>query len=391
MKPAILRSFLNNAIAFTKNVIKRYFICYGIVQCCLKPINHLLVKQRQHIVYPKSILHISYLVHIPFYTVELLKKKGLKADYLAIGKSNTWKHCDYQFIRFRGLGILRAFQEFFFFWKVVAKYDIIHMHFMLGLSESGWELPLLKKMGRKIVVHYRGCEIRDREKNMQMHPYMNICQKCDYNASICKSPINQQRQKLLNRYADLFLVTTPDMKDFIPQAHVMPFFSPEIEPNLIHLKRKEKQKFKIFHTTNHPGIEGTEEIQNAIENLRAKGHDIEFTFLKDVSHEEVLRECASADLAIGKMKMGFYANAQIESMALGIPTITYIRPEFITNELRESGFIISTLDELENVIEFYITNPEQLARKQHLARSSILKLHDNDELVKKMVEFYTQI
>lgn len=392
MKSTPTPSILRLTFLFIKKIVKHCLPCYEIIQYCLKPINLFLAKQRKQIYFPSSVLHISYLVHIPYYTVELLKREGLKADYLAIGTSKTWNKCDYRFIGFRGFGIFKAFQEFIFFWRIVAKYEIVHMHFMLGLSESGWELPLLKMMGRKIVVHYRGCEIRNREKNMHMHPHMNICQKCDYNASICTSIINKKRQTLMRKYGDLFLVTTPDMRDFIPEAHIMPFFSPEISftPNR-NTFSKEKTSFKIFHTTNHPGIEGTEEILKSVEKLRSKGMNIEFVFLKGVSHDEVLKECATADLAIGKMKMGFYANAQIESMALGVPTITYIRPEFITKELEESGFIICSLEELENTIEFYISHPEQLAKKRALARNSILKMHDNQILVKKLIGFYNEV
>ena len=93
--------------------------------------------------------------------------------------------------------------------------------------------------------------------------------------------------------------------------------------------------------------------------------------LNGVTHDEVLAELADADLAIGKMKMGYYANAQVESLMAGVPTITYVRPEFMTDELRESGFIFATLDTLEAVIEHYLANPEALARNAPLrARAS---------------------
>ena len=57
-------------------------------------------------------------------------------------------------------------------------------------------------------------------------------------------------------------------------------------------------------------------------------------------HDQVIKAFSEADLAIGKMKMGYYANTQIESMVIGVPTITYVRPEFITKELQDSGFIL---------------------------------------------------
>jgi len=88
------------------------------------------------------------------------------------------------------------------------------------------------------------------------------------------------------------------------------------------------------------------------------------------------------------MKMGYYANAQVESMALGVPTITYVRPEFLTDDLRDSGFIFNTLEGLEQTLEFYLTHPEELEKKRRIARSSILRLHNNGELCRRLIDLY---
>ena len=84
---------------------------------------------------------------------------------------------------------------------VVARYEIVHAHFMVTLTRSGWEWPLLKRMGRRLVVHYRGCEIRDRALNQRLHPEVNICQECDYRPRLCEAPINVQRRRWRPRTA----------------------------------------------------------------------------------------------------------------------------------------------------------------------------------------------
>lgn len=154
------------------------------------------------------------------------------------------------------------------------------------------------------------------------------------------------------------------------------------------LDRVNKDAIKIVHVTAHPGIEGTRYIEHAIQNLKAKGYRINFVFLRNVPHTRVMEELRTADLSIGKMKMGYYANAQIEAMAMGVPTITYVRPEFMTEELANSGFIFSTIDDLEATLEYYLLHPEELERKRRIARSSILSLHDNAALARRLIEFY---
>jgi len=365
-------------------------LSYWALLWALYPFNLYLSRTQQEAKYPRSVLHISYLVHIPYHTTRLLRRFGIKADYLAIGKSAVWDQCDFRKRPFP-LSLFRAWEEFRLLWRVVAKYEIIHLHFIVGLSESGWELPLLKGMGRKMVVHYRGCEIRERNKNMALHPQMNICQQCDYD-SICQSRSYEHRRALAKQYGDYFLVSTPDLKEFAPEAEHLPFFAPEIEEqSLPPAGNREKGPFKIVHVTNHPGLEGTDQIRAAVERLKEKGHSIHFLFLQGVPPDRVLREYQDADLAIGKMKMGYYANAQIESMTLGVPTITYVRPEFMTDGLRESGFIFTTLEGLEQTLEFYLTHPEALEKKRKIARASILRLHNNEQLCRRLIDLYASL
>jgi glycosyltransferase involved in cell wall biosynthesis len=186
------------------------------------------------------------------------------------------------------------------------------------------------------------------------------------------------------------LVTTPDMLDFLPAAAHMPFFAPQVAPAAPR-PRSAGEEFVVVHITNQPGIEGTRHVEAAIERLRARGHRIRLVWLCNRPHEEVLAAAAAADLAVGKLKMGYYANAQIETMALGVPTITHVRDAFMTEELRQSGFIFATPATLEATIEHYLTHPEELVEKRARARASILRLHDNDALARRYARLYDEL
>jgi len=368
-------------------------LAYGATLALLWPANRLLAALRQRVKHPDSVLHVSYMVHIPYYTVAILRRHGMKADYLAVGRSPTWDRCDFRMVPSIWPPV-QALKEFLLFWRVVARYEVLHSHFMITMSHSGWELPLLKRMGRRVVIHYRGCEIRQAARNRALHPEGNICQECDYGESPCTSALIRRRRALAEKYGDAFLVTTPDLRDFAPRAEHFPFFAPEVLPPApapALAAPGDGRDVRIVHATNHPGIEGTPGIRAAVERLKARGYPLRFEFLRGVSHEAVLKALAGADLAIGKMKMGYYANAQIESMALGVPTITWVRPEFMTDELRRSGFIFTTLEELEATLAHYLDHPEELAAKRQIARESILRLHDNDRLAGRLVALYREL
>ena len=367
---------------------------YQATVAALRPLNEVLVRSRRSALHPDSVLHISYPIHTAHATVQILRRQGMKADYLAVGDNPHWHEMDFRAPVSRWPHV-QAWREFRMLWTVVAKYEVVHCHFMHTMSRSGWELAWLKRMGRKVVAHYRGCELRDPDLNMRLHPEVNICQECDYNRESCMGEFARRARALGAAHADVVLVTTPDMKDFAPRAIHVPFFAPEHghpEPLARHPERSEGsavgRPFRIVHATNHPGIEGTPAIQRAIDSLRAKGHDIEFVFLRATTQKQILEALANADLAIGKMKMGYYANFQIEAMSLGVPTVTWVRPELMTPELEQSGLILCHIKDLERTLEYYITHPDALAAKRRIARQSILGLHDNERIASQLVQLY---
>jgi hypothetical protein len=363
---------------------------YRATLSALAPVNALLARLLAARVVPGSVLHVSALVHVPYYTVRVLRENGVDADYLAVGDSPWWNKADFHY-QPRRLAFVSVLQEMWWVWGVVRRYEIVHSHFIVTVSRTGWEWPLLRRMGRHIVVHYRGCEVRDRALNQRLHPAMNICEECEYDPAICAMPLNQRRRALARKWGSAFLVTTPDMKDFAPEAVHMPFFISRVDAAATREHTGRERPVKIVHATNHPGVEGTRHIRLAIDDVRRRGHAIDFVELTGVEHDRVLSELADADLSIGKMKMGYYANLQVESMVAGVPTITYVRPEFMTAELEESGFIFATLDTLADVLEHYLTNPDALRHKQQRARESILALQDNARIARQYQALYAQL
>lgn len=392
---ALGRAFFSDTYFLFRASLRRLrWLCWEVVYIFLValsyPVQMLMALLLRGRVTPRSVIHISQLGHVPWNMVEVMKSFGVEAKYVSIGENQHWAKSDFH-LRRRRFPFTTFARDVYFFWTTIARHSVYHCHFMRTLSPYHWELPLLRILGRKVVVHFRGCEARDEENNMRLHPSMNICQACDYTPKVCRRRDNRVRRKLVRRLADVILVTTPDMKDFFPEAKVGNFFvrtdlkprNPDEVPT-----RTSDEEITIVHATNHPGIEGTLEISRAIAKLCREGWNIKFKFLRNVSPEDVLVALSSADLNIGKMKMGYYANTQIEAMAMGVPAITHVRPEFLTDDLFNSGFIFSSLDMLENDLRKILSTPEILSNKRRIARSSILKLHDQDRLMREYADFY---
>ena len=76
---------------------------------------------------------------------------------------------------------------------------------------------------------------------------------------------------------------------------------------------------------------------------------------------------------------------------MGVPAVTYLRPEFMTEELRNSGFIFTESEKLELTLKYYLETPSALEEKKRIARSSILRLHNNEQLARRLITLYHRL
>jgi len=269
---------------------------------------------------------------------------------------------------------------------VVRRYQVLHLHFGLSGTRSGWDLPVAKRLGQTIVAHFRGCEVRNPDTLLERYGDGAICADCDYGRVPCRARETRERVTRVRRWADAVLVTTPDLLEFVPEAEHLPFFPPEPLPEPA--PPPEHDGFVVVHATNHPGIEGTDRIRAAVERLQARGYPVTLEVVSGRPPQEVLQACARADLAVGKLKMGYYANAQIESAVLGVPTVTRVRPEFMTPELAACGLVFSTLADLEQTLAGLLGHPLALQGRRQRTRRGILALHDSARLARRLIGVY---
>lgn len=335
----------------------------------------------------RDVLHISYPVHIAKNTVEILRENGVNVDYLAIGK-RLEVNSDFQFQPSKNPA-LRVFQEISYFFGVLVKYKNIHSHFFLTPSVLGWEFFFLKRLGTNIVTHSRGCNSRDWRLNYKINskPEHNICFNCDYDRTACDSRIIKVKKERGIKYSSKRIVTTPDLMDFVPGSMHMPFFSP--------LERVESNKafkagdlLRVTHVTNHPGIEGTEVIKEIIDEINREKIRIELVCLKNVSQNEYFNSLKKSHISIGKMKMGYYANAQIESLSFQVPVITFVRDSFMNSSLEDTAFFLTDLSGLKQTLLDILKSPEVLTKKKKLCFDTISKLHGNKKLAEEYKKLY---
>lgn len=341
----------------------------------------------------RSVLQFSIISHKPYMLSRVLRRQGVKSEYFAlnVGPKKGILDIGYDYAMAAQLEPgRRRLLEVFYLWTVLARYDVIHSHFKTLLSHTGWEFKFLRRLGKVIVFHYRGCDIRYRSLNMRLQPILNCCQECEYPIGSCDTEYQRSQVALTTKYGDLFFVTTPDLADFVPRAEHIPFIQPMgVDLAAIEPAPRAASVFRVVTSSNHPGIDGTRFIQAAVQRLRDEGRAIELVEIRNLPYREALAIYKSADVFVGKLRMGYYNNANIETMMLGVPNMSHIRDEY-RSLVPDSPIIPTTPDQVYDRLSYYIDRPEELRAIGARGPAFVRAHHDPDRIGKRLIDRYNE-
>jgi glycosyltransferase involved in cell wall biosynthesis len=301
-------------------------------------------------------------LNLPFsntWSIRRLKKTAKIGTYGYLkkeGKPPVWepKKIEKTFYLFRDIlwdFRLNPLKEF------IRSFDCYLLDGGLGLLRNGKIIESLKKMEKKIVILYLGSDLRARG----ILPH-------------------------IEKLADAIFTTEFDHTFIHPQVqHIhFPF---EVD------KFKKKQilrnsKLTICHAPTKRHLKGTEYLLKAVDELKSK-FDFEFLLIENKPHKEVLEiKEQKCDVLVDQLTDfgGFgYGMNSMECLSMGIPSITYINPQY-DKFLKTHPFINANKDNIKEVLAKVLTNPKILLKKSSESRKWVVKEHNYINVSKFMLD-----
>jgi hypothetical protein len=193
---------------------------------------------------------------------------------------------------------------------------------------------------------------------------------------------------LTAKYGDRFFVTTPDLVDFFPGSTHMPF----IEPVLLDIDRitpapKAAGVFRVVTSSNHHGIDGTRFVVDAVDRLKNEGHPIELVVVSKMPMREALAVYKSADVYAGKLRLGYYNNANIETMVMGVPNMSFIRDEY-QHLAPDCPIINTTPDTVYAQLRYNLSHRDELRAIGARGPAFVKQYHGAELLTARLIEEY---
>jgi glycosyltransferase involved in cell wall biosynthesis len=277
------------------------------------------------------------------------------------------------------------------FLRWAARYDLFHFHFGTSffyvaprerpqLLRGHWDLPALKAMGKRIVFHFHGCEIRDRERMISSHA-LATCTECD---PFCRPWHQQWLRGQAARFADRVFFSTLDLSESAPGAVHLPL-AMEVERwsragdayPLPDFDRRDgvNGPVVIAHAPTNRLIKGTRHVEAAVAELRAEGLKVELRLIEKRPWETMPEFLSGADILVDQLMMGWYGLLAMEGMAEGRAVVAHLRVNF-AGRLEGCPVVNATPDTVTDVLRDLVRNPARRAMLGAAGRRYVAQKHD---------------
>lgn len=273
------------------------------------------------------------------------------------------------------------------FLRCAMNYDIYHFHFGKSLLPMNIDLPILKLLRKKIIMHYWGSDIR---LNKIAINYTLLSEE-DLTDIYPKSSdkYKERKIKMLGRYVDASIVGDYHLLPYSPQSIVI--------KQAINLSKWEyvgptntHNKVKIVHAPSNRRVKGTNYILSTINKLNEEGENINFVLLENMGNEEVKKNCEEADIVIDQLLLESYGMFSIECMALGKPVLCRIDDKII-KYYPDVPIVRTDPENLYYDLKNLITNAHLREDLGKRGRIFVETVHDSQKISKQILDVYRDI
>ena len=173
----------------------------------------------------------------------------------------------------------------FFLLRALPKYDVFHFNFGHSFLPHGpypflfelGDLPILRALGKKIVVTYQGCDVRQ-GSFCTSNFGISACAELSCPIGYCNKAADALRRKRADkfgRYAHKIFSVNPDLLHMLPPwAEFLPYSNVDLDewrPS----RESNGEKLMLLHCPTNRGVKGTSYILNAVERLKQKYKNVE--------------------------------------------------------------------------------------------------------------------
>ncbi len=249
----------------------------------------------------------------------------------------------------------------------------------------GLDLPILRSFGKKIVHRFTGYDLRFKSVDLQRNPYSPF----RYGFEL---PFGEYEQRkfidYLAQHVDAFVVQDPEMKSYLPQAHVIPRMIDLSSWPCVGVQRTARPL--VVHAPSNQIIKGTRFLEQAVSELREEGIAFDYQRITQMSNAEAARWYAKADIVVDQLLVGWHGIVTLEAMALGKPVVAYLRDDLLDDPLCPP-VVNANPDTVKAALKALITDSDRRREIGEAGRRFVETHHAAGVVVQQQLEVYREV
>lgn len=310
-----------------------------------------------------------------------LRSRGIEAVsvdyYRRDGRSPGDPSCDVNLgLRSGERSVRRLAKTLSFATWAAHHFDVFHFFYGESLLPRLADLWYLRRLGKGVYVHFRGSDVRSVRQSY--HP----CAKLEPSAT-------DREAKLVVRwraFADRLFVSTPDLRQFVPEAVWIPQVidlgewpeAPEIAP---------AEEIVVAHAPTDPIKKGTEHVTAAVEALQREGIRIRLETLVKRPRDEIRAVFARSHIGVDQVIYGAYGNVAIELMASGKPVVANVSR--VRSDIPDLPIVHSLPGELKDRLRELALNADLRRQLGREGRAYVERRHALPVVVEDLIAAYS--
>ncbi len=296
---------------------------------------------------------------IPWENVQALRRKGVDARLVVFERGTLHPEADVSLDRHGPLPLKLA-QQFAAFARLAPQTDIFHFYFGLTLIPKSLQFPLLRAFRKKSVFHYLGSDIRG------------------------KTP----EELAFGKRAGAEIVGSYDAIRWVPEAHVIPP-GLDLRP-FTPVPPSDNRRPLVVHAPSNREKKGTRFVIEACSQL-----PVDLDIVEGIPHEEARERYARADIVVDQLNAGWHGVFALESMALGKPVVSYLKPDVVERSAEGFGIRVPVVPATkETLVEALLPLVEQPALRREIgaqSRAYVEQVHDIDRVADRLLDVYRSL
>lgn len=264
--------------------------------------------------------------------------------------------------------------------------DIVHFHNGDTLTVGHSELPALRAMGKKMIMHHWGGDVRTQWRTQQLNRYQ-------LPASYFSDDEIDRHLKQLSTYISTAIVQDfellPHVADYYETVHVLPLAcnTEEIVPSYPDPHRAIPV---VMHAPTNRDFKGSAYVEQAMERLHPLAQ-FEYKLIEKMPHAKAMELYAQGDIIVDQLLCGTYGMLSVEAMALGKVVISYVRDDVRAQLPSEFPVVVATPETLDDVLLPLLKDGQlrhEIGKRSH---EFVKNFHSVARVTKQLAEIYASL